>query len=138
MRRVHVNHFEFDSAVYAHSRVRLEHESIFFLVGEFMSLVRSDAETPQLLSTLEKIIDMTVAHCRSEEKVLQQLNHPCLEEQCEAHRSIMGELADFREDMVIGRNMQSVEYSHLLDSLIVHHLREAPGFERLKELATWL
>lgn len=136
--RVSSLHLESNSAVHAINRIGLQHERIFSLVGEFLSLARSDAEASRLLCILEKIIKQTLSHCRTEESMLQRLEHPSLATQSEAHSDIIGELDEFREGMLAGRDMQRIEYIHLLDSLIVHHLREEPAHEGIKGLTTWL
>ena len=136
--RVSSLHPESSSAMHAMNRIGLQHERIFSLVGEFLSLARSDAEASRLLHILEKIIKHTLSHCRTEESMLQRLEHPSLATQSEAHSDIISELAEFREGMLAGRDMQRIEYIHVLDSLIVHHLREEPAYEGIKGLTTRL
>jgi hemerythrin-like metal-binding protein len=120
------------------NEIRQEHARIFALIREFIGLVRSDTDAPRLLVLLEKIIELSQTHSRNEENILRQLGHPGFATQCELHRHIIEELANFRDGMMAGQGVPSSECAHLLDSLIVHHIRDEPASYRPGELATWL
>jgi hemerythrin len=79
-----------------------------------------------ILSLIEQIIQQTTAHCRVEEDMLRLMNHPSLKNQTETHKRIMDELAAFRDGIVGAKVGPLSEHWHLLDSLIVHHIRDEP------------
>ena len=127
--QISTTHFKYDFAVYALREIRQKHERIFALVGEFIDLVKANAEASRLLILLEKIVIQTSEHCRSEENILKQLKHPSLAIQSEDHSHILGELVDFRDCLVAGGEKQGIEYMHLLDRLIIHHVSDEFGFQ---------
>jgi hypothetical protein len=59
--------------------------------------------------------------------MLKALSHPGYRRQCRAHRRIIDELDDFRCCMVAGRDIAAADYVHLLDPLIIHHVRDEPA-----------
>jgi len=125
---------EFDCAVFALSGIRLEHKRIFALVGEFLGLVKVNAETSRLLNLLERIIIQTSEHCRSEEDILAQRRSPNFEMQRKTHHCILEELATVRDNMAVGRCASNNEYLHLLDPLIIHHVSDEVSLQGLDEL----
>ena len=124
-------HTDFDYVLFAQNGIRLEHAQVFALVAEFLGSVRSDAKADRVLNLLERIIKLTLDHCRSEENILRHVGSPSLGTQCETHRRILEELTDFRDGMMTCRGASASEYLHLLDMLIIHHVRDESGFEDL-------
>ena len=132
--QISTTHFNYDFAVYALREIRQKHERIFSLVGEFMDLVKANAENSRLLTLLETIIIQTSEHCRSEEDILAQRRSPNFEMQRKTHHCILEELATVRDNMAVGRCASNNEYLHLLDPLIIHHVSDEVSLQGLDEL----
>ena len=125
-----------ESAGHGLREVNRQHARIFALVGEFNASVKAGHEPPRLLIVLEEIIARTQVHAQTEEDMLKDLAHPAYRQQCRAHRRIVDELDDFRCCMVAGRDIEASDYFHVLDPLIIHHIRDEPAIFVKRKLIT--
>jgi hemerythrin-like metal-binding protein len=111
------------------------HACIFALVGEFIGMVRSGAETHRLAVVIEDIIAQTTDHFRTEEAMMRHLGHRTWATQSKIHQKILNEIASLRDRMATGESVPTGDCLHVFDSLIIHHVRDEMPSQTLGKTA---
>ena len=102
-----------------------EHKVLLGLINEMFVIVRKGDDVEKLSVTINKLIQYTQEHFSDEEKALEEMNYPQLEEHKKIHSRLLHDVTAYKnridnrdEDTIL------VFYHFLRDWLLTHILEE--------------
>ena len=103
--------------------IDMQHKKLVDMINEFYFQLK-DKSSKELISKL--INDMkqyALVHFETEERYLQQIGFPALEEHKVEHKSFIEKVADVEQRFSAGKLVLSFELTNFLKSWLVHHIK---------------
>lgn len=81
-----------------------QHRQIIAMINEMIDNFEADARSEVVSAMLMKMTHYSLGHLKAEEKLLEEINYPLLEEHKELHNEFKLKVADFTTASTIGVN----------------------------------
>lgn len=110
-----------DTFVLGVEEVDEQHQHLFELVNRLHGAVTEGAEQSELSNILDSLIDYTVDHFETEEKLFKEHNYPQLEEHKKEHDDLTGQVVDLQTKFREGSATLSFEVLDFLSNWLTDH-----------------
>ena len=102
-----------------------EHMILVEMVNELFTMVRDKKGPNELDQPLSKLIQYTHDHFAAEEKALEEINYPQLEEHRQEHNKLKQDVATFHERVKQGDASVVAEFYSFLREWLLDHIVES-------------
>lgn len=99
-----------------------QHMRLNEILDEFYKSVKSEAEYSKILSSINKLIDYTIFHFDSEEKIMKLHNFPGYELHKMQHEAFIHEITEFEELYKNGQILLTVEITYYIKVWLEIHI----------------
>ncbi len=100
-----------------------EHKKLFSLIDDFYKGIKNNTPREQLQELILGLVQYTKTHFANEEKHMQQMGYPKLEEHRELHQHFIDKTQDYYERLKGGKLILSIEVTNFLKDWLVKHIK---------------
>jgi hemerythrin len=101
-----------------------DHRQLVDLINELHDAMSHGRGSAALESVLDRVLDYSRAHFKSEEDLMREHGFPGLEEHAADHQKLLEQTETYREKLTQGGRMMSVEVAEFLVEWLRTHTRD--------------
>jgi hemerythrin-like metal-binding protein len=99
-----------------------EHKVLFDLINELNNAMLDGKSSDKISEILDSLIDYTEYHFGDEEKMLEKISYPHLDEQIKSHRAFVNKMKEFKAELESGEILLSVKIINFLKDWLIKHI----------------
>lgn len=100
-----------------------EHKQLFALIDDFYKGIKDNSPRERLEELILGLVDYTKTHFSNEEKHMQKMGYPKLEEHRELHQHFIAKTQNYYERLTTRKLILSIEVTNFLKDWLVNHIK---------------
>lgn len=113
-----------------------QHKELFGYLNELQRGLTSGLGISDMSYILKGLVDYTIDHFQSEERLMKKHNYPHYESHKKEHEELIAKVSAFYEDFTEGKQAFSIELLSFLDKWVTNHILKSdmkykPFFEKI-------
>ncbi|AFZ44458.1 hemerythrin-like metal-binding protein [Halothece sp. PCC 7418] len=100
-----------------------QHQHLFDIINRLHEAMSSGHGREVIEETLEEMINYTIEHFSTEEKLMIKAHYPLYKEHKQIHDQLTQEVQEIAEKVAQREHLITVEVSHFLTQWLIHHIK---------------
>jgi hemerythrin len=101
-----------------------DHQKLLEIINQMFTIVRDHKEVNHLSALVDKLIHYTIDHFAAEEKAMEQVGYPGLDEHKKIHGQLLDDAIAFKKRIDAGDEGSIVSFYHFLRDWLLTHIVE--------------